>query len=348
LKFHPTAKVLFSVILALLAAFVFEWLHLPLPWMLGPLVVTGLASMLGAPCLSWNPLRNAGQCTIGVALGLYFTPQVGWLIISLGWAIALGVLCTLAMGWVMAAWLHRVHSYNRATTWFASAIGGAGEMTLLAERAHGQTDLVAAAHSVRILIVTLLVPVGMQLSGMQGLDVSTPLATREFHLIGLLGLVLLASAGAWILLKLDRANPWFLGPLLVVMALTLFDQHWSTVPKWMTNGAQLLIGVSLGVRFTPNFTHTAPKWLISIGFGTVGLIGMCSVLALGLAWGTGLYPATLILGTAPGGIAEMAITAEVLALGAPVVTAFQVCRLITVIVMANHLYCWLYGEPKVS
>lgn len=316
--------------------------------MLGPLVATGVASVLGMPSLSWNPLRNAGQCTIGVALGLYFTPQVGLLILNMGWAIAVGVLCTLGMGWVMASWLHRMHHLNRATTWFASAIGGASEMTLLAERAHGRTDLVAAAHSVRILVVTLVVPFGMQFSGLQGLDVSTPQATRDFYMWGLLGLGALSAASAWLMQRLDRANPWFLGPLLAVMLLTLLDMHWSTVPQWMTNAAQLLIGVSLGVRFTPNFIHTAPKWLLSVALGTVGLILMCIVLAMALAWGTGLHPATLVLGTAPGGIAEMAITAKVLQLGAPVVTAFQVCRLMTVLVMVGPMFRWLYAEADTA
>jgi uncharacterized membrane protein AbrB (regulator of aidB expression) len=48
----------------------------------------------------------------------------------------------------------------------------------------------------------------------------------------------------------------------------------------------------------------------------------------------------MILGTAPGGIAEMAITAKVLQLGVPVVTAFQVCRLVAVLVLAEPLFGW--------
>ena len=51
-------------------------LHTPLPWMIGPLLATSVVSMAGGPTESWGPLRNAGQWTIGAALGLYFTPQV--------------------------------------------------------------------------------------------------------------------------------------------------------------------------------------------------------------------------------------------------------------------------------
>ena len=63
-----------------------------------PLLVTAVASVMGAPTRSATPLRNAGQWVIGAALGLYFTPQVGALVVSLWWAIALAVVWALAMG----------------------------------------------------------------------------------------------------------------------------------------------------------------------------------------------------------------------------------------------------------
>ena len=66
-----------------------------------------------------------------------------------------------------------------------------------------------------------------------------------------------------------------------------------------------------------------------------------------LSWASGLHPATLILGTSPGGIAEMAITAKVLQLGVPMVTAFQVCRLVAVLVLAEPVYrAWVL--PRLS
>lgn len=53
----------------------------------------------------------------------------------------------------------------------------------------------------------------------------------------------------------------------------------------------------------------------------------------------------MLLGTSPGGIAEMAITAKVLQLGVPLVTAFQVCRLIAVLTVVAPLYRLLYPPP---
>jgi membrane AbrB-like protein len=143
--------------------------------------------------------------------------------------------------------------------------------------------------------------------------------------------------------KTGRANPWFLGALLVSMGLTMSGIELSAMPQWLSNAAQLVIGVSLGVRFQREFLQAAPRWLFSVAMGTAAMIFICGVFAFVLSYGTHLHPATLVLGTSPGGIAEMAITAKVLQLGVPVVTAFQVCRLVAVLVLVEPLFRRLYG-----
>lgn len=341
-------RVLLTLVLAYAAARLCVWWQTPIPWMIGPLVATSVLSVLGLPTASWVPLRNAGQGVIGAALGLYFTPAVGALVVGLWWAIGLGIVWALALGLGFGAWLRRVNgprmaalspSQRFSTTYFAGAIGGASEMTLLAERHGARTDLVASAHSLRVLLVTLAVPFAMQAWGVHGLDLSLPSA-RDVLWPGLLGLGGLALAGGWAMQRAGRANPWFMGALVVTMGVTLAGFTLSALPGWLTAGAQLVIGVSLGVRFTPAFVHTAPRWLGSVALATVAMMLLCAGFGLLLARLTGLHPATLVLGTSPGGIAEMAITAKVLQLGVPVVTAFQVCRLVAVLVLVEPVYRW--------
>jgi uncharacterized membrane protein AbrB (regulator of aidB expression) len=57
-----------------------------------------------------------------------------------------------------------------------------------------------------------------------------------------------------------------------------------------------------------------------------------------LAWGAGLSVATLILATAPGGLAEMCITAKVLRLGVPLVTAAHVTRIFLLLLSTGPVY----------
>jgi uncharacterized protein len=338
-------RVMLTLLLATAGALVCSWLHFPIPWMLGPLLATSTASILGRPTRSFGPLRNAGQWIIGTALGLYFTPQVTALVASLWWAITLGVAWALALGWIFGHWLDRrnaVHiggsrDQQRATSYYAAAIGGASEMTLLAERAGGRADLVAAAHSLRVLIVTVTLPLAFTATGLHGLDATLP-GPRHVDGWGLILLLAASGAGCVLMQRTRRANPWFIGGLLVAMGLTMAGIELSAVPQWMTNAAQLAIGVSLGVRFSAEFVEAAPRWLGSVAVGTVAMVLSCAGFAALLAWGTGLHWATMILGTSPGGIAEMAITAKALQLGVPMVTAFQVCRLVAVLVLVEPLF----------
>ncbi len=348
--FQFTSRVVLTLAVAWAAAAACVALKTPLPWMIGPLLATSLLSIAGAPTESWGPLRNGGQWTIGAALGLYFTPQVMGLVAGLWWAIALGIVWALVLGWLFGAWLYRVHaprmhgvpaSMMRATSYFSGAIGAASEMTLLAERENARTDLVAASHSLRLLIVTITIPFALQWSGLHGIDILPP-ATRVVDWPGLALMALLTGAGALAMDRLGRANPWFMGALVVSMGFAMAGIGFSAVPQWLVNAAQLVIGVSLGVRFRADFLHTAPRWLASVAAGTLGLMGICALFAAVLAWGTGLPWVTLLLGTSPGGITEMAITAKVLQLGVPVVTAFQVCRLIAVLILVEPLFRRLY------
>jgi len=340
--------VLATLLLALAAALACVALHTPLPWMIGPLFAVSLASIAGQPTASHTPLRNLGQWVIGTALGLYFTPQVVTLVAGVWWAILLAIGWALLLGWGFGRWLHRVHAARmphvpeksmRATTYFAGAIGGASEMTLLAESAGARTDLVAAAHSLRLMVVTVTIPFAMQWSGLHGLEINPP-GVREVNPAGLALLALATGAGGLVMRALGRTNPWFMGPLLVAMGFTVAGQSLSAVPTWLSNTAQLVIAVSLGVRFSREFLHTAPRWLGSVALGTVGMLVLCAGAAWLLAGATGLHPATMILGTSPGGIAEMSITAKVLQLGVPVVTAFQVCRLVAVLLIVGPMYRW--------
>lgn len=336
------ARIALTLSLAGLAALACEALGTPLPWMIGPLLVTAAGCVAGAPLASATPLRHAGQWAIGTALGLYFTPQVLASVLGHLGGIALGILWALLMGALFGTFLLRanpqIDGLDRATAFFSGAIGSASEMAVLAERHGGRTELVAAAHSMRLLMVVLVIPFGFQWAGLHGLDPFVP-GPQVVHAGGLLGLIALTAAASLLLQRLKKPNPWVLGSLAVAATLTASGVELSALPRWMTNLGQLFIGVSLGVRFSPAFVHTAPRWLGTVALGSLAVIAASAAFAWGvLAPLTGLHPATVLLGTSPGGIAEMCITAKVLQLGVPMVTAFHVMRMTAVVLLAPLLY----------
>lgn len=328
-----------TLALGLAAALAARALHLPLPWMLGPLFATAACGVAGVPLVASNRLRNGGQWIIGMALGLYFTPAVVALIVRLAPAIALGVLWALLLAYGFYRFLRRVNGADLASAWFAATIGGASEMAMLAERYGGRIDRVAAAHSMRVLLVVSIIPFALQWTGVHGVD-ATPPAFAAVRPAGLALLLASTAAGIALAWRLRWPTPFVLGGLLVTIALTALGVPLSGLPAWASPMAQLFIGLALGTRFTPEFVHAAPRWLGSVALGTLVMLALSAAFAAALAAWSGLHPATLVLATSPGGIAEMAITAKVLQLGVPVVTAFQVVRYVAVLTLTGPLYRW--------
>lgn len=333
-------RVILGFAIALAGALVALRLRIPLPWMLGPLLLTAVTRVSGLQTECPRPLRNAGLWTIGVSLGLYFTPQVLGHIVANGAAILAGMLFAIVLAAFGTWFLQRLAAVDFHTAWFAAAIGGASEMSNLAERYGARVDRVASAHSLRLLMVVLIVPFAFQAWGVAGTDPTIP-GPRVVHWAGLGLLVALSSAAAAAFQRLRAPNPWVLGPLAVAMALTSQSIELSALPEPVLKGGQLLIGWSLGDRFRPGFLRAAPRFLGSVALLTLLLL----VLSAGFGWLLSSLTAaplpTLMLGTTPGGISEMTITARVLQLGVPLVTTFHVTRMVFVVVVTGPLYVWL-------
>lgn len=308
----------------------FSALHAPLPWMTGPLLAMALSKFVRAGVAAPAGGRAAGQLTIACALGLYFTPVVAAEVVAHWYlllaAAGLAVLLAYASGW----FLMRTAGLDATTALFASVPGGAAEMTILGERFGARADRVVLAQALRVLIVVLVVPFAFTALGLHGADPYQP-AHSTVDGLGLIALLAIAIVAGGALARLRLPNAWMLGPLCATVALTLGGVSLSAIPTWLSNAAQLLIGCSLGASFERGSLRASPHF-IALVTASVAL----AMLASGLcAWGLarlGAVPvATMVLATAPGGMAEMCVTAKVLQLGVPLVTAAHVTRVIILV-----------------
>jgi membrane AbrB-like protein len=322
--------VLRSLVVALAGASLCVWIHSPLPWLIGPLVAVALVSMLHGRLESPPGGRQVGQWIIGVALGLYFSPDVvretgrlaPWLALAVVFALALGMLGS----WLLA----KMVATDPATSFFGMAIGGASEMAVLAERYGGQVERVAAAHSLRIMLVVLIVPLLLNAFNVHGLDPYVPSA-REFAPGGFALLVAVTGCAALAMGRVGSPNSWMIGPLLAAAIVTALGGTWSSLPVPVINAGQLLIGVGLGARFTPEFFESAPRFLGAVAAITLVYLVIAGIVGWLLALGSGLHWSTAVVATTPGGIGEMALTAKALRLGVPIVTAFHAIRMAVVV-----------------
>lgn len=306
----------------------------PLPWMVGSLLAVILLR-----CITDRPFsevpggRRVGQWLIASGIGLHFTSEVLEQVLTHWWVILIGALCPLLVSVTGIALLRRA-GVDRATAFFASMPGGASEMVNLGLRHDAQSARVAAAHSMRLLLVVLLIPALFTWS-LPNVPAPERFPADWSWLVPLL----LAGVALGVLWnKLNQPNPWMLGPLTVcAVASAMFDLHLA-LPAELGQFGQWLIGSALGCHFDRAFFRSAPSFLGRVLLST--LLAMLGAVALGeiLAWLSGQDHLSLILGIMPGGIAELSLTAEALQLSVALVTALQVLRLFLVMFLAEPLF----------
>ncbi|MDX5373159.1 MAG: AbrB family transcriptional regulator [Pseudomonadaceae bacterium] len=308
----------------------------PLPWMVGSLLAVVLLRCLGGLDLREVPgARKAGQWLVGTGIGLHFSPAVLQQVLAHGGLLLAGALLT-SLTCLIGIALLRAAGHDRATAFFASMPGGASEMVNLGLRNGAQAGEVAAGQSLRLLLVVLLVPALFQ----WWLGVPPALAP----LAGAPDLPLLAlllAAGALLALlgqRLRQPNPWLLGPLLVAAAGAVLLEQPPRLPAGSSELGQWLIGSALGCHFSREFFRRAPRFLALVVLAT-GLAMLAAALgAEVLSWLGALDHRALLLGMMPGGIAELSLTAEALALSVPLITGLQVLRLMCVLFLAEPAF----------
>jgi membrane AbrB-like protein len=321
--------------------------HIPLPWMIGPLVTMAALRFSGFAVAAPPGGRQTAQLVIAVALGLYFTPAVAREMLGRWEILLVAALFAAALAYVGAWILSRWTDTDRTTALFASVPGGAAEMAMLGERFGAKVERIVVAQSLRVLVVVVAVPFAITWSGAHGVDayVATALPVDASGLAVLAACAVAAGLALWFV---GSPNPFFLGPLVAVIALTVAELSRSSVPAELVAAAQVLLGCSLGSRFEREFLRRSPRYVVIVGSSIVAAIVISALFAAGLAYWSGLAVATLVLATAPGGLAEMCVTAQVLQLGVPLVTAAQVVRVFILLTTTGPIFRLLRGLRRSS
>lgn len=326
-----------ALLLCAAAGALFAWLRTPLPWMIGPLLAMALCNFSGARLRSAPGGRQLGQLIIGTALGLYFTPAVAREVASSWLLLLIAALFAIALAWACGWFLSRVAGTDRTTAFFASVPGGAAEMAVLGERFGARVDRVVFAQSMRVLIVVIVVPFALTYSGVHGADAYSP-APVPLDWGKLAVLLAVAAAAGALFTALGMPNPFMFGPLILAIGLTVNEVELSSVPAPVINAGQMLLGCALAARFEKEFLVNLGRYAVAVVASIVLAMLLAAMFGVGAAWVTGLAVPSLILATAPGGIAEMCVTAKVLQLGVPLVTAAHVTRVLILINATAPIY----------
>ncbi len=325
----------------------FDWLRLPLPWMLGSMSAVTIAALLRLDVKVPRPLRNGTTPVIGVLLGASFTPGV--IAGMIQWPLTLvGIMVwVLVCGGGAYLWFRHVAGYDTPTAYFSSMPGGFMEMVLIAERQGGNMHILPLIHATRVLIVVFAIPFWYRFT--TDIGSMAPVAR-----IGLLDvrpldyalLIFCAVAGAFLARRLKIPAALLIGPRLLSAALHLAEFTNSSPPFLLVAIAQVVLGSMVGTRFAG-----ASLWKLRAVAGHAALIAvfmlaMTVLFANALAAITGFPSAAVVLAFAPGGLAEMSLIALGLQVDAAFVAGHHALRLGFVLMSALPLFHWVSRRDK--
>jgi uncharacterized protein len=330
---------LFTLAWAALCGYLAQIANIPLPWVLGPMFGVGALTYAGHAAQQPATGRKIGQVTVGIAIGLYFTQAViAELLKFAGWML-LGCAFSLALTILFARFFQRFAKVDAITATYACAIGAASDMAVQAQRVGADGATVAMSHAVRVMIVVTIIPFVAAAFPIEAVIASGP-RVSDISSLPLAAIVVISATLAMLISKTRMPNPWVLVPLFTAAIYAAIGND-TRLPDLIVNAGSILIGWNLGQYMSRDFFKSSPRVAGAAALMTFGMLALSVGFAFLIEWALGIALISAIVATAPGGIAEMAITAKVLGLGAPVVTAFHLTRMVAVIVLIKAVGGWM-------
>lgn len=332
---RPFAKIGLAFLIGIAGALAAKIAAIPLPYLLGPLLACGGASIMGAPIAALPYGRELGQAAVGLAIGLRFVPIVMIAIIKLLPLMLLSTLLMIAATMVAALMLHKLANIDRRTAFFATAAAGLAEMAVVAHQRNADSDTVAVVHLIRVAPIVTTVPFLVTFFGEDGGIQPVQILLRG-EALPLIGLFLAGVIAAFLVRRWKLPNTWLLIPAVIGGTASGFGFGPFAVPSVIITIAQIVIGIWLGCRFRRALLGRLWRVTMSALITTAFLLIVAAAIALALSAMTGLSFVTSLLAVAPAGVTEMALTATAMHLDATAVTAFQITRI--AVVMTTILF----------
>jgi membrane AbrB-like protein len=147
-----------------------------------------------------------------------------------------------------------------------------------------------------------------------------------------LALLAVSGAVAALLSRTRSPNAWLMAPLFIAALISHLGWLEGRMPDLLLTAAQVVIGSALGAQFRPEFLTRLFGLLWASCLVVIFAAGVMALFGAAIAWLGGYPVPTMVLATAPAGIAEMVLTGKLLGLDSTVIAGFQLMRIIIVLI----------------
>ena len=335
-----------ALLLGIMGGALFQWLHMPLPWMLGAVCGTMAGALGGLRMAVPATFRNGMLIVLGVLIGSGFTPDILTHIHRWTISIAGVVIYTLALSLLAYVFFRKVVRYSALDSFFSGLPGGLAAVIFLGQEAGADIRKLSIIHSLRVTLVCFSVPLWVQWSeGVRavagGVGSAAGLGTQDALLLVGSGL------GGFLLGKVLRIPvPFLLGPMFFSAAVHLGGLTVAKPPVELVRAAQVVVGAAIGCRFVGVPLRNVARMLVVGGGATLGML----LFGLGAAWVlhkvSGLPLAAMVIALAPGGLPEMTLIALALEVDVALVVTHHLVRVLMINFLAPLAYKWLFPAKQ--
>mgnify|MGYP002395733971 FL=1 len=337
LKFNP--KLVFGAFLTLafcaVGGALFEWLTVPLAWLIGAMIFSTVAALAGAPLKSPGRLRHLMIGVLGIMLGSSFTPDV---LEHVGqWWVSMATLVTfvIVLTATVALLLNKMAGFDPVTSYFSAAPGGFATMVVMGAEMGGDERDISLIHAIRIMVTVLTIPLWFRFyydhvpgvaAGLPGVGSVSDIDAADFA-------ILASCALGYPLAKVLRfPAASLLGPMMLSAFVHLSGLTAAKPPSEIVILSQLVIGTGLGCRFVGLQVKRVLKTMMLSVVVTAFMLVLAAGFAFGLSQITGLGFPALLISFSPGGLAEMTLISLAMDIDTAFVSTHHLVRMLFLVI----------------
>jgi membrane AbrB-like protein len=306
-----TAALLFA---ASVVGLLFDWLHTPLGWMLGPLVVGIIYAM--SQEIS-QPMSPAFSMIAQAVLGISVATQFSWDSVSMMSTYAIPLLICIAITSSASIFkgylLCRFAGLDWTTGLLASIPCIIPSLITLSDEVGADTIAVTILQYLRSLLIIVVVPIGVSLlvpsadvdfqrqaiATLPATSIAIPMSLNLFIV------VVCSSLGVCLGSQIRFPASLFFGPLFVGLVACSVLPYNIQVPDMIFNSALILIGFATGLQFNFQGVRSLMKAVLMEVVLALLLILLCAVVGYEFHLVTNIDTITAILGSMPTGTQAM-------------------------------------------
>ena len=285
-------------------------LGMPGGWLSGAILFVAAAALAGRPM--HVPLRanRVIFVLIGTSLGAVVTPQTLQGVATYPLSIVVLLVAMLAVSFVGAEYLRRVHDWDRVSAYLAAAPGGMSQCIAIGTELDADVRGVAIVQTMRVFIIAIGLPAALTVLGLVA-----PASRRIGGALNLANidelaiLLVICAVVAAIAYRVRFPGGLLFGAMLASAALHGTGLIHAVMPWWAANAAMVTLGGITGSRFANTPLPLLMRYMGAALGSFVLSISIAALFATILVIAVSARIADVMLAYAPGSVDAMMLLA---------------------------------------